>query len=154
MLLGVLMANLTGRRMSPDKLIRFNDLPKDFRALVELFPPRAIRDEVDYDNAQEVIDAMTGIAKLTAGQKEYLDTLSILFAAYEEEQHAVDTSDLTPVEVLRYLMEQHDMNASALGELLGERSLGSKILNGYRELSKSHIRKLVERFGVSADLFM
>jgi hypothetical protein len=51
-------------------------------------------------------------------------------------------------------IEQNGMNASALGELLGNRSLGSKILREERELSKEHIRKLCERFAVSADLFI
>ena len=35
-----------------------------------------------------------------------------------------------------------------LGRLLGNRPLGSLILNGKRELSKAHIRKLAEHFAV------
>jgi antitoxin component HigA of HigAB toxin-antitoxin module len=46
------------------------------------------------------------------------------------------------------------MNASDLGRLLGQRELGPKILNGARSLSKRHIRKLSEYFGVTADTFL
>jgi len=46
------------------------------------------------------------------------------------------------------------MNASQLGELLGNRSLGSKILTGKRELSKSHIGTLSKRFNVDPGLFL
>jgi antitoxin component HigA of HigAB toxin-antitoxin module len=46
------------------------------------------------------------------------------------------------------------MNASDLSRLLGEPALGSKILNGNRELSKAHIRTLADRFKVRADLFL
>ena len=51
-------------------------------------------------------------------------------------------------------MAARDTNASDLGRLLGERSLGPKILSGQRELSKAHIRKLADHFGVSAGLFL
>jgi antitoxin component HigA of HigAB toxin-antitoxin module len=46
------------------------------------------------------------------------------------------------------------MTASDLGELLGNRSLGSKVLRGERELSKTHLRILAERFKVDAGLLL
>ena len=51
--------------------------------------------------------------------------------------------------VLRYLLADRDMSASDLGRLLGDRSLGTKILNGERALSKSHIKILAAHFHVS-----
>jgi hypothetical protein len=42
----------------------------------------------------------------------------------------------------------------SLGALLGNRSLGSKILRGERELSKTHLRILADRFKVEAGLFL
>jgi antitoxin component HigA of HigAB toxin-antitoxin module len=55
---------------------------------------------------------------------------------------------------LKYLIDLHQMNGSQLGQLLGRnRSLGGKILRGERQLSKAHIRVLVERFKVSPALF-
>jgi antitoxin component HigA of HigAB toxin-antitoxin module len=41
-----------------------------------------------------------------------------------------------------------------IGELLGNRSLGSKVLREERQMSKEHIRKLSGRFSVSSDLFL
>lgn len=135
--------------------ISAHDLPGTIEDLVQQHPPLAIHDKVGYENAMEIIDALTCLPKLTAGQSRYLDTISILVGEYENEhEKAVDTSDLGPLEVLRHLMGEHGMNASDLGRLLGERSLGPKILNGDRELSKSHIRKLSQYFGVSTDLFI
>jgi len=129
-------------------------MPKKFEELVRMFPPHAIHDAVDYENTQEVIDRLTSIPKLTKGQAEYLDTLTVLFEAYEEERYRVETSDISGREALRYLLDRNDMTPSDLGRLLGDRSLGSRILRGERQLSKSHIRKLCERFHVSADLFL
>ena len=47
---------------------------------------------------------------------------------------------MTPVELIRSLMDEHSMSESDLGRLLGDRSLGHRILSGQRELSKAHIR--------------
>lgn len=133
---------------------RHAKLPGRFEDLAAILPPRAIADEVDYDNTIEMLDRLTSIPRLTKGQEQYLETLSVLMAAYESERHAIETDDLAPLEVLRHLLESNDMSASQLGELLGNRSLGSKILRGDRELSKSHIRILAKRFGVSPALFL
>ena len=130
------------------------DRPTGFADLVRLHPPRAIHDEVAYRNAREIIDALTSLPKLSPGQGDYLDTLTILFEAYEDENHPPDASNVGPLDALRHLMAEHGMSASDLGRLLGERSLGPKILNGQRELSKSHLRKLANQFKVSADLFL
>ena len=130
------------------------DLPGTFEELVRAYPPQAIHDEVAYRNTQEMIDALTSLPRLSKGQLKYLDTLTVLFEAYEDEHHALDAGRLGPVEALRHLMEAREMNASDLGRLLGERSLGPKILQGKRELSKSHVRRLAEHFNVSADLFL
>jgi HTH-type transcriptional regulator/antitoxin HigA len=119
-----------------------------------MHPPLAIADEVAYANSMEIIDALTRLPKLSSNQAEYLNTLSILADAYENEHHPIDADAAGPLDVLRELMAARDMNASDLGRLLGERSLGPKVLNGQRELSKTHIRKLSDYFGVSAELFL
>jgi antitoxin component HigA of HigAB toxin-antitoxin module len=46
-------------------------------------------------------------------------------------------------------MDEHGMNESDLGRLLGDRSLGHRILSGERELSKVHIRVLAEHFSLN-----
>lgn len=134
--------------------ISSRELPSDFESLAQLQPPCAIHDKVAYDNAQEMIDALTAIAKPSKGQLQYLDTLSILFEAYEDQHVAIDPKDVSPLEALKHLMEVREMSVSDLGRLLGERSLGSKILTGSRALSKDHIRKLADHFLVSPALFL
>jgi antitoxin component HigA of HigAB toxin-antitoxin module len=46
------------------------------------------------------------------------------------------------------------MTASDLGRLLGNRTLGAAILAGRRALSKTHIKKPAEHFGVEPGLFL
>lgn len=130
-----------------------DNLPSRFEDLVALMPPRAIRDEVACDNTIEMLDRLTSLRRPTKGQQQYLETLSVLVEAYENEHHAVDDG-LSPLDILKHLLDSNGMNASQLGELLGNRSLGSKILRGERELSKGHIRTLAKRFKVSPALFL
>ncbi len=48
-----------------------------------------------------------------------------------------------------FMMKDRAMTASDVGRLLGDRSLGPKILNGDRALSKAHIKILAKHFKVS-----
>ena len=131
----------------------FADLPKDYGALVMMFMPRAIHDEVDYENTVEVIDALAG-HDLTDGQELYLDTLSTLVAAYEDGHHALKSRGLAPVEAVKFLMEEQGMTAADLGKFLGERTLGSKILRGDRKIGLKYAKALAQRFAVDVSLFI
>lgn len=128
-------------------------LPGRFEYLVKMMPPRAIQDEVQYDNTIEMLDRLTSLPRMTKGQEQYLETLSVLVEAYENEHHAIPDPQ-SPISVLKHLLESNDMNASQLGTLLGNYSLGSKVLRGERELSKTHMRILAKRFKISPAAFM
>jgi len=74
--------------------------------------------------------------------------------SYDREHHDVETEDGDPLTMLKYAMQESGMTQADLGRLLGNRALASLILNGYRQLSKSHIRKLANHFQVSPALFL
>jgi HTH-type transcriptional regulator/antitoxin HigA len=57
-------------------------------------------------------------------------------------------------DLLTYLMDQHSLSRADLVPLLGTASRVSEVLNGKRELSMSMVRKLRERFQISADLLI
>ncbi|MBN1554214.1 MAG: transcriptional regulator [Phycisphaerae bacterium] len=132
---------------------RFRRLPKTYDGLVAMLPPRPIHDDVDLANATEMIDRLAGF-DLNADQEDYLDALSTFVEAYESERFPIDDSQITPAEALAGLLTEHDMNASDLGRLLGNRTLGAAILSGQRSLSKANIKKLAEHFKVEPGLFL
>jgi HTH-type transcriptional regulator/antitoxin HigA len=134
---------------------RSGRLPSRFEALVALMPPQAIAADVQYANTVEMIDALMAAGRLTKGQQLYLETLVQLVQAYEAAHHAIDTSDLGGIDLLKHLLAENGMNASDLARLLGvHASMGSKILNGDRSLTVEHIRKLADRFKVGPGLFL
>jgi HTH-type transcriptional regulator / antitoxin HigA len=139
--------------MSHTVIHKSNRIPKSYTALIALFPLRPLHDEVDYDNALEIAEALVGRTDLTADQADYLDVLADIIQKYESRFHAIDGGG-DSLETLRCMLEERGMNASDLGRLLGNRALGSAILRGQRQLSKTHIRVLSSYFKVSSDLFI
>ena len=130
-------------------------LPGRFDDLVAMVPPRAILDDTQYEKMVEMINRLMASGRLTKGQSHYMETLVQLVQAYESVHHAMDVSDIRGIDSLRHLLEQNGMNASDLARLLGVHvSMGSKILNGDRELTVEHLQKLSTQFKVNPSLFI
>ena len=132
--------------------IVFAKVPHDYPALVAMHPPRPIRDAVDYENTMEIVMAMAG-HELTRDQEDYLEVLSEMILHYDRERE-MPLKRGTPLQRLKYLVEQSGLSASDLGRLLGNRGLGSLLLTGRRGLSKAHIRTLASHFKVRAEYFL
>jgi len=131
----------------------FAAMPADYQALVRMFPLRPLHDKVGLANATAIADAMAG-HKLNRDQEDYFAVLATLIDEYEKANSPQPRRKHDPVGNLVFLMEQHQMNASDLGRLLGNRELGSKLLRKERQLSKAIIAKLAEHFHVSPACFL
>jgi HTH-type transcriptional regulator / antitoxin HigA len=127
-----------------------------YLALIEHFPLRPLRSEEDYDAAVSVLDrlAVRREGSLNPGEQDYLDTLTMLVEQFDRELDDSQLEHRDPIEMLKYLMKESGMTQANLGRLLGNRALASLILNGHRQLSKSHIRRLAGHFKVSPGLFL
>jgi HTH-type transcriptional regulator/antitoxin HigA len=115
-----------------------------------------LRSEIDYLSAREIVDrlAIKGEERLTAVELDQLEIFTILIEKYEDEHYGIKPLNLPPIEFLKILMRESGMNSSDLGKLLGDRSLGHRILKGERSLSKKHIKILSEHFKVDAGAFL
>ena len=135
--------------------VTYKKLPTRINSLIEIVRPIAIQNESQMETMIEMVDSLMALRKPTKEQATYLETLVQLIEAYEAKHHAIETDDLTGVEMVRYLLEENDMNASDLSRLLEMHvSMGSKILNGDRSLTVEHIAKLSFRFKVKPDVFI
>ncbi|MGB2862132.1 MAG: hypothetical protein WBC05_02300 [Sedimentisphaerales bacterium] len=130
---------------------KMSQIPKEWNDLAILLRPIHTKD--DYDKVIHVLDELVGRTDLTKDQKDFVESLSILVEAYENEHEPIKENN-DPIETLKFLLEVNNMSRSDLGNLLGSRSLGSVIMSRKRELSKNHIRILSERFSVSPNLFL
>ncbi|MDR2195060.1 MAG: transcriptional regulator [Gallionellaceae bacterium] len=118
----------------------------------------AIRDEEDYERAMTLIaaimDETRNLPEREDADHPLADLLDLLTAAareYEADHYPVPAS--APNDVLRFLMEQHELTQSDLPEV-GSQSVISEILSGRRLLNARQIAALVTRFHVSADAFI
>ncbi|MGD0542621.1 MAG: hypothetical protein ABSB33_13995 [Tepidisphaeraceae bacterium] len=129
------------------------ELPTSFESLCALHWPRPIHDDVDYDNASEMVGQLALVKKRTTGQEEYLETLMMLVEKYDREN--VPTPEAQePVAVLGYLLEGLKMSASDLGRILGNRTLGPAIIRGDRKISKANAIKLGKYFKLNPGIFL
>lgn len=126
------------------------ELPKTYSALVALHVPRPIHDKVGYENTGALIDALAG-ARLNKDQEDYLEILSQMVETYES-AHVKLPRKITGIELIQLLLAENEMTGDNLAELLEvDRSVAYKILKGSRNLTTDHVRKLSDRFAMSAD---
>ena len=109
-----------------------------------------IQNDADHVQAKALIEKLMN-SKNPADQPRMLAQAQ-LTEAYERSRWPRRTPSLP--DLLTYLMEEHGLSRADLIPLLGTASRVSEVLTGKRELSMSMVRKLRERFHVSADLLI
>jgi len=116
-------------------------------------PLLSLRNEQEYDGAVERLNRLLDEVGTDEQHPLYtlLDTLGTLIHAYEEEYHPIPAC--SGVDVLLFLMEEHDLTQSGLPEI-GSQGVVSEILQGKRELNVRQIRALAKRFHVSPGVFI
>ena len=128
--------------------------PESYRELMALHPLRPIHDSVELANATEVIDRMAG-HNLNRDQADYLDALSTLAAAYEDDHDPLEIPKMSGLDALRTLLAGQGLTGADLARILGvHRSMGSKILQGERALTVAHLKVIRDRFKVDIGLFL
>lgn len=128
--------------------------PLEYNQIADTKLLQVVDSEEQYELLLSKLDELAARTDRNPAEDKYLMTLSILVEDYEERVHAIDVSDVSPLEVLKDLLDEKGMTGSDLGRLLGQRELGSKILRGKRQMSKAHIEILSKHFKVSPSLFL
>ena len=129
------------------------DLTRHFQALSALVPLRPIRSDVERDRAiaalNQLLDA--GAADEAHPLANLANTLGALIGEYEDA--TIPLPNVSPVEALRFLMEQHHLSQADLPEL-GSQGVVSELLKGKRVINVRQARALAQRFDVPAGLFV
>lgn len=81
-----------------------------------------------------------------------IDLLTLLIEKWDVEHNTFNDSD--PIELLKTLMDEHDLKAKDLVNILDlSKGTVSKILNYHKGLSKDTIRRLSDYFKLSQEAF-
>ena len=91
---------------------------------------------------------------MTADQADWFTLITGLIADFEDRTE--ENAELLPLaKRLAALLDAHGMKAADFGRLLKlEPSLGSKLINGTRQLTAAHIRTLAAHFALPAEYFL
>ena len=116
-------------------------------------PLFSIHNESDYDRAIERVNAL--IDEVGADEQnplyELLDTLGIVVNTYEEKHYSIPDSN--GVEMMQFLMEEHQLGLADLPEV-GTSEMILAIINGQLDLTVKQLKSLSTRFQVSPAIFI
>jgi HTH-type transcriptional regulator / antitoxin HigA len=118
---------------------------------LEVNSPTLITSERQHEEYLSILDKLASKENPTREEEKYAEVLMALVEAYEDEHHSIPNS--SPIEILRTLMDAHDLRQKDLAPIFGSESIVSKVLPKKRDLNKTHIEKLSKRFHVSPAVF-
>lgn len=112
---------------------------------------KPIRTEKDH---KEAIARVEEIFAAKPGTPEFdeLDVLATLIDAYERVHHPIDPP--SPVEAIRFRMEQGQFTRADLAKLLGSSAKVAEVLGRKRALSKLMIVRLHRAFSIPYDVLL
>ncbi len=80
-----------------------------------------------------------------------METIGNLIENYETQEYKINES--SPIEALKYLMQEHGLKQSDLKEI-GSQGVVSEILTGKRTLNIEQVKKISNKFHVSPLVFI
>lgn len=128
---------------------------KKYGRLLGKHRPRLIQSDQEFDRLSADLERLDGKAEaegLDAEETELQALLAHLVIEYEDRTVA-DPED-SPLDTLKHIMAEKDLRAVDLLDVFGSRAVASQVLNGHRQISKAHARKLADRFKLSVDAFI
>ncbi len=112
--------------------------------LVLAFPLASIKSERHLDEARKFMDQLLAKGRLDDGQEMYLDALSDLVGAYEDEHFPMQPA--SDADMLRHLMEAKGVTQAKLSrEARLPKSSLSEVLSGKKPFSRRLFQSRCER---------
>ena len=87
----------------------------------------------------------------SAAEAKIAELLTLLIEEFEDRNYKLKAA--TPIDVLHELMESNGLKQKDLVDIFGAESTVSAILNGKRDMTREHIKRLSHRFQVSPAVF-
>lgn len=124
-----------------------------YQELLQLFVPRPIVTEAEYEATVAEMNALIDKGELTPDEQDFLTLLGTLVSAYEDEHYPDEGFELRGIELVKGLMELHDLKQKDLTPIFKTKSIVSEVLNGKRPLTIEHVNRLAAFFHLPHELF-
>jgi HTH-type transcriptional regulator/antitoxin HigA len=129
------------------------ELTQAWSKLLRLVPLQSISTQEDFERIQALADVLA--ANVGEDENHPLSSLfeltMTLIERWEDENVTLPTAQ--PREVLRFLLEEHNLKRRDLSDIASPALVGD-ILAGRREISKRLAKSLAERFHVNIGAFI
>jgi HTH-type transcriptional regulator/antitoxin HigA len=123
----------------------------DYGTLLSEIKPEVVHNEAQNQTYIQQLEQLTGKTVVSPAEKKLIQLLIVLVEEYENKHHPVPTAG--PLDILRHLMEVHELRQKDLVDVFGAESTVSDVLKGKREITKDQVRRLSKRFHVSPAVF-
>lgn len=115
--------------------------------------PAVIETEDEHEHfLAEIEKLIDKEAKLSPEEDKLFDLMTALVESFEEKNYPIP--DAPPHEVLQELMRSRGLKQRDLLDIFGSDGIASEVVNGKRNISRTHAKSLAEYFHVPADLFI
>lgn len=127
-------------------------ITEHYIALNDKVPLHPIRNASEYDRAVSVLNDLLDAGGAAEGSDiaNIVDAIGTFIELYDNDNHQVP--DVSGVDMVKFLMEQHGLNQKELPEI-GSQGVVSEVLSGRRPLNARQIKDLSDRFSVNPGVF-
>lgn len=131
-----------------------HELAGHFKAISKVVPLKPVRSDADYVSA---VSSLNALLDAGAGDEDHVladlaATLGELIADYDDQHFRLPVAG--PIQLLRFLMTQHDLKQTDLALEVGSQGVVSEVLHGKRALNLRQMRALAQRFAVPVAAFV
>ena len=125
----------------------------EYKSVNKMNKIKIIKTEQDYTEALKLVEELiTFDPKPDSEKGEQLDLLSTLIHDYEA--RAFPETLPSPIEAIKFRMEQNNLKSVDLIPFIGSRSRVSEILSGKRQLTLEMVRALSDGLGIPAKVLI
>lgn len=117
---------------------------------MEIIKP--IKNEQDYEFALKKLETIFH-ARPNTPEGDILEVLSLVIHEYEQKYHKIEL--LSPLEALKYEMEEQGLSQIGLAKRVGmSKSTISEIINGKKQMSLNFMKFLHNELGIPAHILL
>lgn len=125
----------------------------DYVRLLSETQPSVVHEEKQNELYTQRLKELTAKKHPTRAERKLIELLTLLIEDFEDRYHKVENA--TPVQIITELMSSQSLKQKDFVKagVFESASVASEILNGKRDLTKEHIKRLSQYFHVSPMAF-
>src|SRR5438477_11748763 len=105
----------------------------DYGTLLEETKPEVIHAEPENRRLIEILERLTAQEHVTEAEEKLIALMTVLVEKFENQNYPV--LDVGPLDIIRHLMEEHNLRQKNLADVVATASIVSDVLNGKTQVN-------------------